>query len=253
MRFAALIALAAGIAGFAGLAQAQSADATAPAAAPAQKAVVELFTSQGCSSCPAADALLARLAQRDDLIAISLSVDYWDYLGWKDTLAQAKFSERQKAYAKVIGDGMVYTPQIVVNGAAHVNGSDEGRIFAAIEKTNVAVAASRAPVNLSAAGGKLVVEIAASPGNVAKEATVWLAVISPSVQVPITRGENKGKTITYTNVVRELIPIGMWSGKAMTVRLHRHSIAYAGAERCAVLVQQGRGGPIVGAALIKQF
>src|SRR5688572_18906431 len=114
MRFMALIALGAGLAGLAGLAQAESAQAKAGAS---PKAVVELYTSQGCSSCPAADAFLGRLAKRDDVIAISLSVDYWDYLGWKDTLASSKFSERQKAYAKALGNGMVYTPQMVVNGA----------------------------------------------------------------------------------------------------------------------------------------
>src|SRR4029078_1425740 len=120
MRFVALIALATGLAGFAGLAQAQSADApTSASASVTPKAVVELYTSQGCSSCPAADALLNQLAERDDIIAVSLSVDYWDYLGWKDTLAQSKFSERQKAFAKALGDGMVYTPQVVVNGAVH--------------------------------------------------------------------------------------------------------------------------------------
>jgi hypothetical protein len=261
MRILALIALATSLTGFAGqaqaqLAQAQSADAAASAnlAATAPKAVVELYTSQGCSSCPAADALLNQLAERDDIIAVSLSVDYWDYLGWKDTLAQTKFTERQKGFAKALGDGMVYTPQVVVNGAVHVNGSDERKISAAIEKTNKSIAASHVPVRLSTAAGKLVVEIGAAPqGAASKESTIWLAVISPSVQVPITRGENKGRTVTYSNVVRDLMPIGTWNGKPMTVQLQRHSIAHPGAERCAVLVQQGRAGPIVGAALIKQF
>ena len=253
MRLAALIALATGLAGFAGLAQATDASSTASTSA-APKAVVELFTSQGCSSCPAADAILGQLAQRDDVIAISLSVDYWDYLGWKDTLAQAKFSERQKAYAKVLGDGMLYTPQAVVNGVAHVNGSDEGKITNAIDKAAKNAGSTQVPVRLSAVDGKLVVDIgAATHGTTAKDATVWLAVMAQSVDVPITRGENKGKTVTYFNVVKELIPIGMWNGKAMTVQLERHSIMHAGAERCAVLVQQGRAGPIVGAALLKQF
>jgi hypothetical protein len=255
MRFVALITLATGLAGFASLAQAQSADALSSASfTAAPKAVVELYTSQGCSSCPEADALLNRLAERDDIIAVSLSVDYWDYLGWKDTLAQTKFSERQKGFAKALGDGMVYTPQVVVNGAVHVNGSDERKIAAAIEKTNKSIAASHVPVRLSTAGDKLVVEIGTAPqGAALKEATIWLAVMSPSVEVPITRGENKGKTVTYSNVVRDLMPIGTWNGKPMTVQLQRHSILHAGAERCAVLVQQGRAGPIVGAALIKQF
>lgn len=249
MRFAALIALVVGFAGVASVAQAQ------PAAPPnTPKAVVELFTSQGCSSCPAADALLARLADRDDVVAISLSVDYWDYLGWKDTLASAKFTERQRAYAKVLGNGMVYTPQMVVNGTVHVNGADERKVLVAIEKTGKGNSGPHVPVRLSSVDGKLVVEVGSAPGDTAaKEATVWLAVISPTVEVPITRGENKGKTITYTNVVRELMPIGMWSGKPMTVQLQRHSIMHAGTTRCAVLVQQGHAGPIVGAAMIKNF
>lgn len=251
MRFVALIALAASFLGLASFAEAQN---PGPASEPAQAAVVELFTSQGCSSCPAADALLNRLSERDDIIAISLSVDYWDYLGWKDTLANPKFTERQRAYAKVLGDGMVYTPQVVVNGAVHVNGSDERKIMFAIEKTAKANANSRIPVRLSAVDGKLVVQVGAASGNgAAKEATVWLAVMSPSVQVPIARGENRGKTITYSNVARDLMPIGTWTGKAMTVQLQRHSIMHAGASRCAVLVQEGRGGPIVGASLIRQF
>jgi hypothetical protein len=251
MRFAALIALATGLAGFASVAHAHDADA---ANVVAPKAVVELYTSQGCSSCPAADAVLGQLAERDDIIAISLSVDYWDYLGWKDTLANVKFSERQKAYAKVLGNGMVYTPQVVVNGTVHVNGADERKILTAIEKTGKASGMARVPVRLSAVEGKLVIDVgAASEGSAAKDATVWLAVMSASVEVPITRGENKGKTVTYSNVVRDLMPIGLWNGKAMTVQLQRHSIMPAGASRCAVLVQQGRAGPIVGASLIKQF
>ena len=96
-------------------------------APPDPRPVVELFTSQGCSSCPAADALLGQLAKRDDVIALSFSVDYWDYLGWKDTLANPKFTERQRAYAKARGDGAIYTPQVIVNGVAHVNGSDESQ------------------------------------------------------------------------------------------------------------------------------
>ena len=105
------------------------------AAADGPKAVVELFTSQGCSSCPEADALLGRLAARDDVLALSFPVDYWDYLGWKDTLANPKFSERQKSYKSPLGVQMVYTPMMVVNGLTHVNGSDEDKVQTAIEKS----------------------------------------------------------------------------------------------------------------------
>lgn len=250
MRIAALIALATGL-GLASFAQARDAGAEAPAKTTAPKAVVELYTSQGCSSCPAADALLAKLAEQKDIVAISLSVDYWDYLGWKDTLANVKFTERQKAYAKILGNGMVYTPQVVVNGAIEVNGANEDKIVTAIQKAAASRSLSDVPVRLSFIGGKLIVEVGAAPaGSPEKEATVWLAVMSPKVDVPITRGENRGKTVTYTNVVRELIPLGTWNGDLMTVKLHRDAILPAGTEMCAVLVQDGRGGPIIGAALV---
>ncbi len=260
MRVLALIALSAGLAGLADGAPAQSptmetADASMPTkttAAPV--AVVELFTSQGCSSCPTADALLSKMANRDNVIALTMPVDYWDYLGWKDTLANPKFSERQRAYAHARGDGQIYTPQAVVNGLVHVNGADEGMIGNTIEKTGKAVAAGYVPIRLSETKEqRLVVETGpAQAGVAAKEATLWLAVIATNVTVPIARGENQGKTITYSNVVRELMPIGMWNGKQMTVQLERHSIMRPGADRCAVFLQQGKAGPIVGAALLRQ-
>jgi hypothetical protein len=257
MRCIALV-FALGMAGLANSSPAQSQSvelANAPAAGAVQnKPVIELFTSQGCSSCPTADALLAKLADRDDVIALSFSVDYWDYLGWKDTLASPKFAERQRAYALARGDGAIYTPQVVVNGRAHVNGGDEGQISRAIEKTGKNSGAAQVPIRLSEDKGKLIIAAGAVPeGLTTKEGTLWLAVIAKSVTVPIGRGENQGKSITYNNVVRELIPVGMWNGEPMTVQLERHSIMRPGTERCAVLLQQGRAGPIVGAALLKQF
>jgi hypothetical protein len=216
------------------------------------KTVVELFTSQGCSSCPAADALLRRLAERDDTIALSLSVDYWDYLGWKDTLANPKFTERQRAYARARGDGAIYTPQLVVNGVVHVNGSDEGQIARAIDKTETTL--SFVPVRLREEDGKLIVEAGGLPrGVVGEDATIWLAVVAGSIEVPIQRGENQGRTITYYNVVRDLIPVGKWSGRPVTLELARASLARPGAESCAVLLQQGQTGAIMGAALMKGF
>jgi hypothetical protein len=218
------------------------------------KAVVELFTSQGCSSCPAADDLLGRLAKRDDIIALSFSVDVWDYLGWHDTLASPKFTERQRKYAHARGDGAIYTPQAIVNGIAHVNGADESGIVRAIEKTGKAISSMLVPIRLTREGENLVIEAdAAAGGTQAKDATLWLAAISKGVEVNIRRGENQGRTITYHNVVRELIPIGMWNGEPMTVRLPRDSFMRPGTERCAVLLQQGKAGPIVGAALLPQF
>jgi hypothetical protein len=249
-----LIALAALLAGFAGVSGLQNAAAQSTPASGSVPAVVELFTSQGCSSCPAADALLGRLANRGDIIALSLSVDYWDYLGWKDTLASPKFTERQRAYAHARADGAIYTPQAVVNGVAHVNGSEESQITRAIEKTGKTISVARVPIRLSEDKGKLTIDVpAAAPGSSAKEATLWLAVVAKAVEVPVRRGENQGKVITYHNVVRELTPVGMWSGKAMNVQLARHTFMRPGTDRCAVLLQQGSGGPIIGAAMLKDF
>jgi hypothetical protein len=214
---------------------------------------VELFTSQGCSSCPRADALLTKLARRDDIIALSLPVDYWDYLGWKDTLASPKFTQRQRAYALARGDGAIYTPQAVVNGLVHVNGSDEGAIDRNIEKTGKTVSASYVPIRLSESKDRLVVETGPRLGSgAAKDATLWLALFAKSVTVEIARGENQGRTVTYSNVVRELMPIGTWSGKPMTVELARHSFMRDGADGCAAFLQQGKAGPIVGAALLNR-
>lgn len=215
----------------------------------APKAVMELFTSQGCSSCPAADALLGKIAsERKDVIAITLATDTWDYLGWKDTLSNPKFGARQRAYAKAFRD-MIYTPQAVINGAAHVNGAKRAKIDAAIAGSP----AMKVPVRLWEKSGRLMVETGASEEPTGRDATIWLAVISKSVSVPIERGENSGKTLTYFNVVRELTPIGMWSGKAVNVQLERSTIMRADTDACAVLIQEGQGGPILGAALLDSF
>jgi hypothetical protein len=243
--------LAAAVVGLSTSADAQVAASRNGDASDSPLTVVELFTSQGCSSCPSADALLAKLATRADVLALSLSVDYWDYLGWKDTLANPKFAERQKAYKSALGVSMIYTPMMVVSGLTQVNGSDEEKVLLAIEKSARIVAATRVPLRFVAKDGHLVIEAGAMKQNGhPKDATLWLAPIAKSVEVPIGRGENRGKTVTYYNVVRELIPVGMWSGDPMTVQLDRSSVMRPGAERCAALLQQGRGGPIIGAALL---
>src|SRR3954449_12477748 len=126
------------------------------------RAVVELFTSQGCSSCPPADKIIGQLAKDPSIIALSMPIDYWDYLGWKDTLADSRFTARQKAYSKVRGDRDVYTPQVVVNGATHVIGSDRGRIEGAIHTTKKAEGVMSVPVSISLSGKQINVSVAAS-------------------------------------------------------------------------------------------
>ncbi len=217
--------------------------------APEIRAVLELFTSQGCSSCPPADALLERYAARSDVIALSLPVDYWDYLGWKDTLASPKFSARQKYYAKERGDGRVYTPQMMINGRAHVIGSSAEQVEAAISSTEPQLAASRVPVTVKVEDNRLVIETGdAQPGVPVQEATIWLAMVHREATIKIERGENRGKIVKYVNVVREFNPIGMWSGKAVRHEISREAVAEPGNELCVVLLQVGKAGPIIGAA-----
>src|SRR5207253_4485634 len=134
-------------------------EATGALAAP--RGVVELFTSQGCSSCPPADKLAGELARDPSLVVISLPIDYWDYLGWKDTLASPNYSARQRAYARVRSDREVYTPQVVVNGVTHALGSDKAAIERAISQTRSTSAALTLPVSMSVVGGDLVVKVAA--------------------------------------------------------------------------------------------
>ncbi|MCB1546318.1 MAG: DUF1223 domain-containing protein [Hyphomicrobiaceae bacterium] len=242
-----LLAIALGL----GPAQANEPTQPAPAKALTIKAVLELFTSQGCSSCPRADALLKTYVDRPDVIALTMAVDIWDYLGWKDTLANPFNTRRQRDYARV-GHSQVYTPQLVVNGMRHVVGSDAKAIEKAIAETNRELAASRVDLSIRAAGDKLILAIGkAQPGAPHMEATVWIASVERSVTVEIKRGENRGRSVTYYNVVRRLSPIGMWDGKAMTVKLASRDIMRTANERCIVLLQKGESGPILAAAELK--
>lgn len=218
------------------------------------KAVVELFTSQGCSSCPPADKLLGKLAQRDDVIALTFPVDYWDYLGWKDTLASPAFSARQRAYAKARRDGQVYTPQMVVDGAYHAVGSQAYAVKQTILKSLAATKHSRVPMKIWAEGDSIIITAGdAAPGMRVKPATVWLALVKDAETVKIERGENRGETITYYNVVRELTPVGQWNGKAVTIKLPKHHLMNRGSDSCTVLLQQDTAGPVIAAAEMKQW
>jgi hypothetical protein len=217
------------------------------------RAVLELFTSQGCSSCPAADKVLERHSKQPGVLALSFAVDYWDYLGWKDTLAHTKFTQRQKYYARMRGDGQVYTPQAIVNGVAHTNGADQSSIDRAVRETEKARAAGWVPVGIARDGKHLVITASAAPdGRSAadKDATLWLVTYNSRVDVAVKRGENAGKALSYANVVRDITAIGMWTGVALTLTIDRDAIAQAGEDGCAILLQAGKTGPIIGAAVI---
>lgn len=204
--------------------------------------VIELFTSQGCSSCPAADRLFKSYADRNDIVALSYNVDYWDYLGWKDTLARPEFSERQRAYASQRGDGSVYTPQVVVNGLAHAVGSRAEQVKRALAKTHATLTGRHVAIEVEQpASDLLVINVAATATPPEKPATIWIASVRPEVTVKIRRGENRGKSITYHNVVRELSAVGMWSGSQTTLKLQKHPYLVGPAKRCAILVQSSNG------------
>jgi hypothetical protein len=226
-----------------------------PAAAEVPRAVIELFTSQGCSSCPAADKLLGELSRDPSLVTMSLPVDYWDYLGWKDTLALHGHTNRERAYADTRGDREVYTPQVVVNGIVHVLGSDKAAIEQAIEQTRQSAAPLTLPVTIAVADDKVSVTISAANGE-QRSAEVWLCPITGQAQVAIERGENRGHTLAYTNVVRRWVKLGDWSGKVETFSLPMAELADADfslrdIDRVAVIVQSGvaaKPGLILGAA-----
>jgi hypothetical protein len=215
-------------------------------------AVLELFTSQGCSSCPPADKLLGELATDPSVVALSVPIDYWDYLGWKDTLASPRHSARQRAYARVRGDREVYTPQIVVNGATHVLGSDKTAVEHAIAATDRNATIMSVPVLLAVDGGNLSVKIAPRDNQrIAGE--VWLCPLERAVQVAIGRGENSGRTITYHNVVRNWLKLGDLSGASPHWNVPISEIVSDGSDGAAVMVQEGtrdRPGIILGAAVI---
>jgi len=215
--------------------------ASALAAEP--RAVIELFTSQGCSSCPPADKLAGELAQASSLLIMSLAVDYWDYLGWKDTLALHSNSERQRAYANARGDLKVYTPQAVINGVVHVLGSDKAAIEKAIAQTRRNAAPLALPVTIAVADGKVTVNVPAAKDE-HHSGAVWLCPITSKAPVAVGRGENHGRTLTYTNVVRRWVKLGDWDGKAATFtvpvsKLPDADYALKDIDRLTAIVQSG--------------
>jgi len=209
--------------------------------------VVELFTSQGCSSCPPADAFLGELAKRDDILALSVHVDYWDYIGWKDPFALPGNTERQHQYAGKFGLRYVYTPQMVIQGAEQATGSDRRKVLAKIDKAR---RLDRLPVTIARAGkGVRVTVPGAPPGADAKDrAAVWLAVFAYERETAIRRGENGGRKLAYHNVLRNLVRIGTWSGRPLDIKSEVAAMSGDAFDGCAVIVQSQATGRILGAA-----
>jgi len=219
------------------------------------RAVIELFTSQGCSSCPAADKLLSELHADTSLIPLSLPIDYWDYLGWKDTLAIPSHTARQRAYAQMRGDREIYTPQVVVNGVAQATGSDRSRIESAVAQSHHNTSSLLVPLQVTVADERVTVTL---PEREHSEmgGEVWLCPLSGSVSVGIARGENRGRTITYTNVVRRWVKLGTWNGKGENFTVPIDAIKADGIDTVAVILQSGsfeKPGAILGASLTSLY
>jgi hypothetical protein len=211
-----------------------------PAARP--KAVVELFTSQGCGFCPPADALLADLARSDDVVALAYHVDYWDYLGWRDTMASPENTARQQEYSRAFATRSVFTPQAVVNGRVEMNGAKRARVEAAMRR-------------MAGSPEGMIVETGAADRPV-RNAQVLVVYFEPATPVRIGRGKNAGRELTYWNAVSGFHSAGMWHGEKTRIALPKNEIARKGAGGCAVLVQEmdedNLPGAILGAAILSR-
>lgn len=209
-----------------------------PASA-ASPIVVELYQSQGCSSCPPAIANVNALVDQPNVLALTFAVTYWDRLGWKDTFAKPAFTNRQYDYAHGLNRASVYTPQVVVNGQSDLTGVDRRELAKAVSH-----AAPLAGPDIAVDNGSITV----SASSARTTADVWLVRYDPhTLAVNIGAGENGGVTITHRNVVRDLVRLGAWSGAKRSYRLPQHD---SSPWRSAVLVQQENGGPILSAKLL---
>jgi len=212
------------------------------------RAVLELFTSEGCSSCPKADARLTELGKQKDVIALAYHVDYWDYIGWADTFGSKGNSDRQRAYAQSWGSSRIFTPELIVNGATGVVGSRDKEVSEALGAAKLDL-----PVALKVGGDMLDVNIPAKAG--ASEAMVWLVTFKDHAQVAIARGENAGKTMDYSQIVTGRQMLGMWDPVAGThLKLPLSELMAGGSNGAVILVQtekSGLPGPILGAASVQ--
>ena len=240
-----LLRSALGLLAFAGLILPASADSTRVR----PKAVVELFTSQGCSSCPPADALLTGLSEQDDVIALAYHVDYWDYVGWKDTFANSAFSDRQRAYADSWGSSRIYTPQMVVNGQKGVVGSRRNEVMSALDGSSL-------PLGVDIARADDMLNISIAPDAALGNAVVWMVTYLDRADVAIDTGENAGKSMVYTQVVTNRQVLGMWeSTTGAHIKLPIPEVLADSSTGIAVIVQQekdGMPGPILGAAAFEK-
>ncbi|KIM00351.1 hypothetical protein CCC_01506 [Paramagnetospirillum magnetotacticum MS-1] len=201
--------------------------------------VVELFTSQGCSSCPPADRLLGELAGRPGVIALAYHIDYWDRLGWKDPFSLPAATARQNAYTRALNLQNLYTPQMVIGGKTDVVGFDRPAVLAAMQGKGDGV-----PIHLSRADGKLLIELGAG-----RAGEITVLAYSGETETRVARGENAGRVLKDHAIVRAVYPMGQWDGTAKSLSLNLASVPDS-ATIAAVLVQSAGQGPMQGAATI---
>lgn len=219
------------------------------ALAPSGPVVAELFTSQGCSSCPPADAVAARLARDPAILVVSRPVTYWDRLGWKDSLGREENTRLQHQYGDRAFDGAnIFTPQLVIDGTSQGVGSQEGKVRALIARAARQRHDGRITVRIMGAG--IDDRTIALTGPAGQKAEVLLVALSSSETVRIGRGENGGRTVHYTNVVVDEAVLGPWRGGNQSLTLPGSWLRVPGADRFAVIVRRGAGGPIIGSAVV---
>ncbi|MBK5932778.1 hypothetical protein C8N32_10830 [Rhodovulum imhoffii] len=206
--------------------------------------VVELFTSQGCASCPPADELMGALARRDNVIPLALHVDYWDYIGWKDIFAQPEFTSRQKAYARAAQKSSIYTPQMVVGGTEHVVGFSPMTLLDLIESQKGFDSPVR--MHLQRGPGEVIVT-ARSSRPLKEDALLQIVRYTPEQTVKITRGENAGRTIRYTNIVTAWDAVARWSGAEPLVL----RVGIEGEDPVVAIIQRPGPGQILAAAQLR--
>jgi hypothetical protein len=214
----------------------------------ARPVVVELFTSQGCSSCPPADAYLGEMTARSDLIPLAFHVDYWNYIGWNDPFASKQMTHRQKAYSKALGQRYIYTPEMVVNGTTQEVGSNRHGVEGLIDAARKAPP-SGPPISLTREDdGRIRLRIAAGEQDMA---TIWMVKFDREHTTSVSVGENEGRTLTDYNVVRTLHQLGSWTGEAVDMVYDANEPDEPGNGGCAILVQRDGTGPIIAAAMLK--
>ncbi|ASR08736.1 DUF1223 domain-containing protein [Rhizobium leguminosarum bv. viciae] len=214
------------------------------------KGVVELFTSQGCSSCPPADAAFRKLVNQGDVIALAYHVDYWNYLGWADTLSSKENTERQYGYAKTMGRSNVYTPQAIVNGRDHLAGADLNGINSKIDTYSSEGNGLTVPISAAMRGDELEIKIGAGQGK----ANVVMVYFDKEKTIDVEKGENSGQKLSYLHSVTNVETVGMWDGKATSLTLPASVLQRPQLEGCAILLQSatadGDPAAILGATVV---